>query len=296
MAEIEPIYFESHGTRCSGDLYVPKRPAPWPLVIMAHGFAAEKTFCLAPFAKRFAEAGYGAFIFDYRSFGMSEGEPRHYVNPWRQLEDWASAIDHLRAMDTIDANRIILWGTSFSGGHVLVTASRRTDIAAVVAQVPYLSGVATLGTKAFTDIVQSSVLGTIDICRAVVHWPPLYVPVVEHAGTFGVLNTPDAWDGYMQLVPEESDWKNEVTARSLLFFLLYNPIGSVSQINVPALILFGELDTIAPAKAARKAVARIPNCEWEDMKCGHFELYKGALFEPNITRQLAFLKARVPAP
>jgi alpha/beta superfamily hydrolase len=42
---------------------------------MAHGFGAERTFGLEPFAERFAEAGLATFLFDYRCFGDSEGEP-----------------------------------------------------------------------------------------------------------------------------------------------------------------------------------------------------------------------------
>jgi hypothetical protein len=36
---------------------------------MAHGFGAERTFGLEPFAERFARAGLAAFLFDYRCFG-----------------------------------------------------------------------------------------------------------------------------------------------------------------------------------------------------------------------------------
>ena len=48
------------------------------------------------FADRFASNGLAAVIFDYRTFGGSDGEPRHWVSPKRHLEDWTSTIHHVQ--------------------------------------------------------------------------------------------------------------------------------------------------------------------------------------------------------
>ena len=40
---------------------------------LAHGLGAVKEMYLEPFARRFAEAGIAALVFDYRSFGASGG-------------------------------------------------------------------------------------------------------------------------------------------------------------------------------------------------------------------------------
>ena len=50
-----------------------------------------------------------------------------------------------RTLPGIDPNRIGLWGTSFSGGHVIATAARLPGIAAVVSQCPFTDSVASLG-------------------------------------------------------------------------------------------------------------------------------------------------------
>ena len=57
-----------------------------------------------------------------------------------QLEDWRAAVAHARSLDGIDPKRIALWGTSFSGGHVVATAARDPKIAAVVSQAPFTDG------------------------------------------------------------------------------------------------------------------------------------------------------------
>ena len=51
-----------------------------------------------------------------------------------QLQDWTSAIAHARSRTDVDHSRIVLWGSSFGGGHVIVAAARDQQVEAVVAQ------------------------------------------------------------------------------------------------------------------------------------------------------------------
>ena len=90
-----------------------------PLVLMAHGFAAEKSFGLIPYAEQFVRRGLAVMLFDYRHFGGSGGEPRNLVSCRRQRQDWQAALDFARRLPGIDAAKIALWGSSFSGGHVV---------------------------------------------------------------------------------------------------------------------------------------------------------------------------------
>lgn len=102
---------------------------------------AQKDFGLAAYGERFAAAGLASFIFDYRTFGGSEGEPRHWVSPNRHLADWRSAVDFVTSQlgDKVDGSKLLLWGTSFGGGHALTTAARLGgNVTAVVAQVSWL--------------------------------------------------------------------------------------------------------------------------------------------------------------
>ena len=117
------VDFVSSGTRCAAWLYRPRGVARPPVVIMAHGFGAERTFGLPAFAERFAAAGLATLLFDYRGFGQSDGQPRNLVSPRRHVQDWKAAIAAARRLPEVDTDRIALWGTSYSGGHVIVAAS-----------------------------------------------------------------------------------------------------------------------------------------------------------------------------
>jgi len=130
-------YFISSGARCAAWFWEPEGAGPCPAVLLCHGFGAIKEARLDAYGDRFAQAGFAVLAIDYRHFGGSEGEPRHFGSVRRQLEDIAAALAHLRAQPQVDPNRVALWGTSFGGGHVLVTAAhapqqKRRDQAAKI--------------------------------------------------------------------------------------------------------------------------------------------------------------------
>jgi alpha/beta superfamily hydrolase len=102
------------------------------------GMGAQKDMGLHQYAASFVTGGLAALVFDYRTFGGSDGEPRQWVSPSRHVQDWQSAVDYVKQQldGQVDCSRMCLWGTSFAGGHVLVTAANNTaNVVAVVSQV-----------------------------------------------------------------------------------------------------------------------------------------------------------------
>ena len=122
---IQEVNFQVDGLKCAGKLYLPSGVKKPPVIIMGNGIGLEMDFGLPVFAEEFAKNGYAVFLFDYRYYGKSGGEPRHLFFPGRQLKDWAAAIEFVRTFDRVDVNRICIWGYSFSGGYVLATAASK---------------------------------------------------------------------------------------------------------------------------------------------------------------------------
>ena len=137
------VSFASGAEECGAWLYLPDGASaerPVPVIVMAHGLGAVKALGLDAFAERFRNAGYACLVFDYRHFGGSSGEPRELLAIDRQLEDWRAAVAFARCLPECDADRVILWGTSFAGGHVTITAADDPRIAAAIAQNPFTDG------------------------------------------------------------------------------------------------------------------------------------------------------------
>lgn len=132
------VTFDSGGAECAAYLYSPV-PAfgEAPCVVMGHGFTGTRNLGLPAYAERFAAAGMAVLVFDYRHFGASGGEPRQLLDIGHQLDDYRAAVAFARAQPGIDPDRIALWGTSLSGGHVIVVAAGDSRIAAVISQVPF---------------------------------------------------------------------------------------------------------------------------------------------------------------
>ena len=102
---------------------------------MGHGFSGTRDLGLHAYAQRFAVAGLAVLVFDYRHFGASGCPPRQMVHGARQQEDYRAAVRFARGLEGVDPSRIALWGTSFSGSHVIAIAATDPRIAALVAQV-----------------------------------------------------------------------------------------------------------------------------------------------------------------
>jgi pimeloyl-ACP methyl ester carboxylesterase len=262
---------------------------------MAHGFGAERAFGLEPYAERFAAAGMAVFAFDYRCFGASQGHPRNLVNPFRHLNDWKAALTYARGLPGVDASRIGLWGSSFSGGHVLVTAARDKGVSAVVSQVPFVDGVSTSLLQGTGYILRAVAAGLRDITRLLTFREPYYIPLACAPEVFGAMNTPDAYPGYLALVPEGHPHLNACPARALILTTLYRPGARAKQVRCPALVVLAEKDSLISTSSVEKTVSRLPLGELMRMPIGHFEVYSGEPFEEAVNREAGFLAEHLRA-
>jgi uncharacterized protein len=288
------VTFTSHGTRCAAWLYQPDSPERVPIIVMGHGLGGVREARLDAFAERFSAAGYACLVFDYRHFGSSDGQPRQLLDIDRQLEDWGAAIAFAGTLDGVDPDRVVLWGTSFGGGHVIVAAARDQRIAAVIAQCPFTDGPASVLAAHPLSLVKSVMLGLRDLAGSLVGRPPTMVQTAGPPASAALMATPDAESGYLALVPDGAPFRNEVAARFGLRVGLHRPGREAARLACPALFCICEHDSVAPARAAQRHAARAPRGELRLYPYGHFDIYLGEPFEHVLSDQLAFLAQHVP--
>jgi uncharacterized protein len=294
-AQREDVRFRSGSEACACWLYRPAGAAgAVPCIVLAHGFGALKEGRLDAYAERFAGAGYAALVFDYRHFGESGGEPRQLVHTARQHEDWQAAIAFARGLDGIDSDRVVAWGTSNSGGHVIHVAARDERLAAAVSQVPHTSGTATVRQLGLRRGLGLTWLGLVDAARAAAGRPPRYMPTVGPPGSLAAMTADDAATGYAAMYPEGFQWRNEVAARIMLTYALYSPGRDAGRVACPILFCVGTEDHITPTEPALKAARAAPRGELVTYTLSHFEIYRGEAFERAVADQLEFLGRHVP--
>ena len=283
--------FTSHGTRCAAWVFRPAGQGPHPCVVMAHGFGAVREARLDAFAERFAAAGMACVVFDYRGFGASAGEPRQWLSISRQLEDYEAAMEFARGLRGIDGRRIALWGSSFSGAHVLTLGARRTDIAAIVAQVPAADLLAAVLLVPVWTNIRLFALGLADLIGALFGARPVYAAVVGAPGAVAVMTSPDAAPGYLAMLPQTTSWRNEICARAIVTLALYRPVRQAHRITAPLLVCTGEHDLVTPPKPALRAAQHARNGKAMTYPIGHFDIYSGPWFERVVADQIAFLRS-----
>lgn len=288
------VRFFVNGTALSAWLYLPEqRPCPVPCIIMGHGLGGTKDAGLEPYAIRFQKAGFAVFVFDYRYFGESEGTPRHLIWIPSQLEDWSAALNYVRGLMEIDPARIALWGTSLSGGHVIVTAAHDSDVRCVSAQCPSMDGEA-FALESFKQmgIIRSLRMvmhGQRDLVRSWFGLSPHKVPIVGKTGTVALMNTPDAYDAFRRLMLE--GYVNEACARIIIRGDKYRPIKYARHIQCPVLLQICDHDTLVSLTSLEETAKILGTlAEVKHYPIGHFDIYTGSGFEGSVQDQIGFFQ------
>jgi pimeloyl-ACP methyl ester carboxylesterase len=265
-----------------------------PCVVMAHGFGGTRDSGLAPFAEAFADAGADVLLFDYRGFGDSGGEPRQVVDHRRHREDYHAAISTARDLPGVDPDRIVLWGSSYSGGHVVAVAAQDQRVCGVISQ-----GAAMDGPRAVLNIASYAGLSQVlrltghallDVARGVVRAEPHAVALVGPPGSLAAMTSADAEAGYLGIAGPT--FRNEMRGRDILKILVNRPVRSARKLRMPLLLVVAEQDSVAPVSSVR-AVARKSRgpVQVEDYDVGHFDIYTGAAFEKVVAAEVDFLRS-----
>ena len=292
------ITFTSGGASCAawhlpgaGDTFAGERGRP--CVVMAHGFAGTRDSALLPYAEGFAAAGLDVLLFDYRGFGASRGTPRQLVSYRRQRADYCAALAAARRLPGVDPDRIVLWGTSYSGGHVLAVAAADRRIAAVVSMTPATDGLAVLLAMLRHDgparLGRLVAAGLRDLSHATTGRPPHHVAVVGPAGSDAIIANDVGAQAYPAMAGPT--WRNEVCARSALGVGLNRPVRFASRLQCPLLVQIGQHDSVAPPAAAERA-ARLAGtlAEVRRYPVDHFDVYAGRWQQQALADQVQFLR------
>ncbi|KAM0750841.1 alpha/beta-hydrolase [Meredithblackwellia eburnea MCA 4105] len=272
-----------------------------PAIVMAHGWSATKEFDLELFAEVFQAAGMHVLVYDHRGFGDSDTAPhapRLEIVPSEQLSDWSDAITYVQAKEEVDPKKIGVWGSSYSGGHVLQLGATDKRIKAVSSQVPFVSGIGNFRSLIRSDFVPTMYEAFEKDRQARAKGDQAgMLPVVDPDPMApSSLPTADSWEFFNRVGHEgkaKGKWHNQVTVRSVELFKGYEPGRYIDLISpVPLLMTVAEADLLTPTHLALEVFSHAKEPKQLNIikGAGHFEAYAGKYFEQNSQTQLAFFK------
>ncbi|KAJ7202749.1 Alpha/Beta hydrolase protein [Mycena haematopus] len=272
------------------------RHGPHPVIVMAHGLGCNKLLGLAAYAEEFCAAGYACLVFDYRRWGASDGTRRNSVYVSEQQDDYRTVIKYARQQPQYDPQRVVVWGFSFSGGHILTLASDPAlNVAASMAHNPYCG-------RPFPPFqfnrryITLFALGLLDLLGDFLHLSPVYIPVVAPAGVAASIGAPSAFEGFRSVTNDPSDFPNKIAAS--IFFrapLQHRPRDALHLIRRPILLTAAKADKICPPAPVVETSRIVPTAELVEVLGDHFDIFKGNPdWQQAIGTQLAFLRQHIP--
>ncbi len=293
------VTFTAHGdTALRGIFYRPEGAVGVPGIVMAHGFSAVKEMGLLEFAEEFCAAGFAVLVYDHRNLGESAGEPRQEINPWAQARDYRYALSWLAERPEVDADRLAIWGSSFSGGEVIVVAAADERVKAVVANVPLagIPGVDYSDAHAAFEAIRDGLLDESGAGPADRLGPAASTIRVVDDGegdepTIFPQSESREWFLHRGRRPG-STWRNHVTLRNAFDCdPVFDPGACIASLgSKPLLMVVATEDNLAATSIALEAFDRAAEPKRLELIEGHhFDPYEGAGFEQAARAAREFL-------
>ncbi|MFT4115398.1 MAG: alpha/beta fold hydrolase [Bradyrhizobium sp.] len=212
------VSFSSCGATLRGNLFLPQgATARLPAIAMAPGMSGVKEGSILKYAEYFARGGFAVLAYDNINFGASDGEPRQEADPQLQRRGYRDAITYLSLRPEVDADRIGIWGTSYSGGHVLEVAAHDRRVKCVVSQIAGASAMKTFVGR-WRPEQRLALLALQDrdrVARFRGEPPAMIKAVSDVPGEACVMPGPVAFSYFMEQTKAAPSWRNEVTLRSV---------------------------------------------------------------------------------
>jgi uncharacterized protein len=233
--------FHSHGVRLAGR-FIRDTDDPslrQPTAVVTGSWLTVKEQMPLVYARRLADAGFTAFIFDFAGFGESDGAPRQCEMPARKIVDITSAADFVRTM-------------SFVGkvGHLAICASAQYTLAALARGAPIDSYACVAGWYHDAASVAPFYGGKEGVDRRMARahessrkfsqtGQQSLVPAYEAGNDRAGMAFPSEYYARAErgAVPQ---WKNEMDEASWRYWLTFDGMSSAARVSTPTLLVHSD--------------------------------------------------------
>lgn len=290
--ETTPLEFLVRDQKVAAILRTPRQAqARTPGVVLTGPFTGVKEQVVATYARRLADAGLAALVFDHRNFGASGGHPRQHEDTAGKLEDLRVATSALAAQPSVDAERLGCVGVCLGGGYALrhTAFDPRIKAAAFVAAAfndprDMRAGMGEQGyhdqMQAFADVEQRQfTTGDVE-----------YLPAVDADGGPAAMPGREPWDYYGTPRSAATGWTNRITRLSIRELITFDAaIGADFLTRTPVLFVHGRRDEFCSPRAAEAIYQRSRTADkdflWLDTS-NHIDLYDNPTYVQPATERV----------
>ncbi|MBI3450856.1 MAG: alpha/beta fold hydrolase [Acidobacteria bacterium] len=252
------VHFRNGDVALAGSLLLPPGPGRHPAVILIHGSSTPSRNDFRFYGDLFARRGIAALIFDKRDGGGGAGGAARYG--LRDLAgDALAAVALLKGRDDIDEREIGLWGHSQGGWVAPIAAATSRDVAFVISFSG--PGVSYAEVSRYADTARLRAHGAteaeiLEATAALAREDDF----VRRGGDERELQAflDDAWSRpwasqttLPRRVPTVEEIRDELRWRDNDL----DPADFWGRIEVPVLVMFGELDDVVPVAASAERIA-----------------------------------------
>ncbi|KAF3345656.1 DltD domain-containing protein [Verticillium dahliae] len=298
MSRLDVSFPTLDGLTLRGWLYPASKRGPG--IIVSPGFNMPKEAFVPDIAQWYQKHDITALVYDTRTIGLSDGEPRHEVrvkhaittlwtalmNPRKRVEDLHDAVTYLSGHELVDPEKIALWGLCFDGNMSLAATALDPRVHAVVAVAPVID------LHGFPERRRAVLeLAMQDRAGRLTGQEPIYLPYVNEDGSvpLGPKLGPDFMPTLERLkIPVE----NRVTVQTYYNSYSWDIMTLIGYVSpTPAMMVTPENDIECPAEEQMAAFARMG-----EPKTFHLLHGKGHLdwafgdVDSVLNKQLEFLK------
>lgn len=235
-----------------GVAYVPNAKEKAPLVIFSHELGNSHT-AGERYAERLAEAGYAAYVFDFRggTVGGNKSDGSNVgMSVMTEASDLEAVLDAAAGWDFVDPDRIVLLGGSQGAVVTSVAGTRNAD----------------------------------KIAGMMLMYPPFAIPDDMHAMFSSKESVPEEFDLFGGWIRVGRNYATDVWDLDCY----RNLAGYAGDV----LLLHGDRDTTVDIAISKRAAEVIPSCEFHTIAGGGHEFF-GPQFEDAMGHILSYMERHV---
>jgi uncharacterized protein len=254
MANTEEVRFECGETVLAGTLHLPTGSGPHPALVMIQGSGPtdrDSEGYFPPIRDHFLSHGLAVLSWDKPGIGESTG---HWTQQtfFDRADEALAGIAWLRNHESIDPDRVGLWGQSQGGWVGPLAASQTRDLAILIVNSGPTIAALDQDLYGVEHTLREDGVSEEDIQEALQFFRRFHEAArqgVPYEQVASLLNEVRDTPGF--------DYFGEVSPELWHFFVInvqrpYDPIPPLSKITCPILALYGELDPLIPVQESAR--------------------------------------------